>query len=87
MENLNKKSQPKIRIFSTLACPYCITLEKFLEQSGFNFEKIDVGADEKAREEMIEKSGQMGVPVIEINGQVIVGFDREKITELLNIKD
>jgi len=82
-----KKQQPKIRVFSTLACPYCVTLEEFLKENGFNFEKIDVGADEKAREEMIERSGQMGVPVVEIDGKMIVGFDRKKIIELLGIKE
>ena len=82
-----KQQQVKIRVFSTLACPYCVTLEKFLEEEGFSFEKIDVGADEKAREEMIEKSGQMGVPVVEIDQQIIIGFDRKKIVELLGIKE
>ena len=84
---IEKKQQPKIRIFSTLACPYCVTLEEFLKENGFSFEKIDVGVDEKAKQEMIERSGQMGVPVVEINNEIIIGFDRKKITELLGIKE
>jgi len=75
----------KIRIFSTPSCPYCITLKQFLKQHDFEFEDIDVSKDEKTLEEMIQKSGQMGVPVIEIGDQIIVGFDKPKIVKLLNI--
>lgn len=76
-----------IRVFSTPSCPYCVTLKKFLEKHGFEFEDINVGADAKAREEMVTKSNQMGVPVIEINGEIIVGFDKKKIVTLLGIKE
>lgn len=77
----------KIRIFSTPTCPYCVTLKEFLKEKGFEFEDINVAADVKAREEMIQKSQQMGVPVIEIDGQIVIGFDRKKIVELLKIED
>ena len=86
MEN-NKKAQPHIRVFSTSSCPYCITLKAFLDEEGFKYEDIDVATNDKAREEMIEKSGQMGVPVIDIDKEFIVGFDREKIVKILGIKD
>jgi len=76
-----------VKLFTSPSCPYCLTLKEFLKEHGIEFEEIDVSKDEKAREEMIEKSGQMGVPVVEINGEIIVGFDREKICKLLNIKD
>lgn len=76
-----------IKVFSTQACPYCVTLKEFLKEHNIEFEEFDVSEDEKAREEMIEKSGQMGVPVIEIDGQVVVGFNKEKIAELLKIKE
>jgi glutaredoxin-like YruB-family protein len=82
----NKKSQLKIRIFSAPGCPYCYTLKEFLKSHNFEFEDIDVSKDEKAAKEMIEKSGQMGVPVVDIDGQIVVGFDKEKIAKLLNIK-
>lgn len=82
-----KNSQPHIRVFSTPSCPYCVTLKSFLEEKGFKYEDIDVAKDDKAREEMIQKSSQMGVPVVEIDGQIIVGFDKEKISQILNIKD
>lgn len=75
-----------VRVYSTLACPYCITLKMFLKEHEIEFEDIDVSKDEKAVEEMVKKSGQMGVPVVEIDGQIVVGFDKEKISKLLNIK-
>lgn len=80
---------PKVRLFSTPTCPYCQTLKGFLEDNNVEFEEVDVAADANAkiREEMVKKSGQMGVPVVEIDGQMIVGFDRKKIVKLLNIKD
>jgi len=76
-----------IKVYSTPTCPYCITLKNFLKEKGFQFEDIDVSSDLKAQEEMIEKSGQMGVPVVDIDGQIVVGFDREKICQLLKIKE
>jgi len=81
------ENQLKIRVFSTPTCPYCVTLKEFLKEKGFEFENIDVSQDQKALDEMVEKSGQMGVPVIDIGGQFIIGFDREKIDKLLNIED
>ena len=77
----------KIRIFSTPSCPYCVTLKEFLKKQGFEFEDLNVGTDARAREEMIAKSQQMGVPVVEIDGQIIIGFDKKKIVQLLNIKE
>ena len=82
-----KNPQPHIRVFSTPSCPYCVTLKSFLKEKGFKYEDIDVAEDDKAREEMIQKSSQMGVPVAEIDGQIVVGFDKERICQLLNIKD
>jgi glutaredoxin-like YruB-family protein len=84
---IEKKQQTKIRVFTTPSCVYCVTLEAFLNEHNIEFEEIDVAEDEKAREEMIKKSGQMGVPVIEIDGEIIIGFDRKKIIELLDIKE
>jgi len=77
----------KVKIYSTPSCIYCFSLKEFLKERGVEFEDIDVSRDEKAAEEMIKKSGQMGVPVIEIDGKLVVGFDKEKISRLLNIKD
>lgn len=76
-----------IKVFSTPTCPYCVTLKEFLKQKGFQFEDIDVSKDEKSLEEMVKKSNQMGVPVVDIDGQIVVGFDKGKIVELLKIKE
>jgi len=76
-----------IKVYSTPTCPYCVTLKNFLKEKSLEFEDIDVAADPAKAQEMIEKSGQMGVPVVDIDGQIIVGFDREKIMKLLNIKE
>lgn len=76
-----------IKVFSTPTCPYCVTLKEFLKQKGFQFEDIDVSKDEKSLEEMVKKSSQMGVPVVDIDGQIVIGFDKRKIVELLKIKE
>ncbi len=85
MTNSEKQSEPKIRVFSTPVCPYCYTLKEFLKEHNIEFEDIDVSKNEVVLKEMVEKSGQMGVPVIEIDGQFVVGFDKEKICKLLNL--
>jgi glutaredoxin 3 len=76
-----------IKVYSTPTCPYCVTLKKFLKEKRIEFADIDVSTDEKELQEMVDKSGQMGVPVININGEIVVGFNRDKIVELLNIKE
>jgi len=76
-----------VKVYSTITCPYCVTLKEFLKEHNIEFEDIDVSQDEKARDEMVEKSGQMGVPVVDINGEIVVGFDKEKINQLLKITD
>lgn len=76
-----------VKVFSTKICPYCVTLKEFLKQHDVEYEEIDVGEDEEGRKEMIEKSGQMGVPVLEINGKIVVGFDKVRILELLGIEE
>ncbi len=78
---------PTIKVYSTSSCPYCYTVKAFLDEHGFDYEDVNVAEDAKAREEMINKTGQMGVPVVEIDGQIIIGFDRERICQILNIKD
>ena len=75
--------QHKVKVYSTKTCPWCVKAKEFLKSKNVKFEDIDVGADRKAATEMIEKSGQMGVPVIDINGTIIVGFDREAMEKAL----
>jgi len=76
----------KVRLFTSPACPYCFTLKEFLKANDIKFKEIDISQDKKAKEEMIKKSGKMEVPVIEIDEQIVVGFDKEKICKLLNIR-
>ena len=76
-----------VKLFVTPSCPYCFTLKEFLKEHNIKFKEIDVSQDEKAREEMIKKAGKMEVPVVEIDGQIVVGFDKEKICKILNIKE
>ena len=73
----------KVKVYSTPTCPYCQLAKEFLKEKGVEFEDINVAQDQKAAREMIEKSGQMGVPVIEIGENIVIGFDKEKIEELL----
>lgn len=77
----------KVKIYSTPTCPYCQALKEWLKEKGYEYEDVDVSQDEKQRDEMIEKSGQMGVPVVDIDGEIVVGFDKEKITDILDIKE
>ncbi|MEM3556219.1 MAG: glutaredoxin domain-containing protein [Candidatus Micrarchaeia archaeon] len=75
-----------VTVYSTPTCPYCIMVKAFLKQNNIPFQEVDVSKDRKAAMEMFEKSGQMGVPVVDINGKIIVGFDREAIKKELGIK-
>jgi len=76
-----------IKVFSTPSCPYCVTLKEFLKEKGFSFEDIDVSKNQQVLEEIVKKTGQYGVPVVDIDGQIVVGFNREKIVQLLGMKD
>ena len=80
-----EKETPKVKIYSTSMCVYCVTLKKFLKEKGVEFQEIDVSIDEQAAKEMVERSGQMGVPVVEIEGEMIVGFNKEKISKKLGL--
>ncbi len=81
-----KKAKTQVTVYSTEVCPWCIKAKEFLKQHKVEFKEIDVGSDEKGRNEMIEKSGQMGVPVLDINGTIIVGFDEPMIKAALGLK-
>ncbi len=78
--------KPKVKIYSTPTCPYCKAAKEFFKENNIEYEDIDVSKDQSKAQEMIEKSGQMGVPVIDIDGQIIVGFDREALKKALKIK-
>ncbi len=74
-----------IKVYSAPICPYCNAVKQYLKEKNVEFEDIDVSKDAKARETMIRKSGQRGVPVIDINGNIIIGFDKEKIDKALGL--
>ncbi|MFH1063625.1 MAG: glutaredoxin domain-containing protein [Candidatus Woesearchaeota archaeon] len=76
-----------IKVYSTPTCPWCIKLKGYLKEKNVKFDDIDVSTDQAAAQKMIEKSGQMGVPQTEINGKMIVGFDKDAIdAELAKLK-
>ena len=75
----------KVIVYSTPTCPFCIRAKQFLKDSNIQFEDIDVSENHEKAQEMIKKSGQMGVPVIEIDSEIVVGFDKDKIKEVLGI--
>jgi glutaredoxin 3 len=75
-----------VTIYSTASCPWCKKTKEFLKANKVKFKDIDVGKDQKAAQEMIKKSGQTGVPVLDINGTIITGFDEGKIKKALKLK-
>ena len=74
-------------VYSTPTCPWCHKVKDYLKQHNIQFEDVDVSKDRAKAMEMVEKSGQMGVPVIAIDNEIIVGFDKDRISELLKIKE
>ncbi|KKW11239.1 MAG: Glutaredoxin-like protein, YruB-family [Parcubacteria group bacterium GW2011_GWA2_49_9] len=75
----------QVTIYSTPTCVYCNAAKVFFKEKGIAYTEYNVGADVEKRKEMITKSGQMGVPVIDIDGQLVVGFNQPKIKQLLGI--
>lgn len=73
----------QVKIYSTPTCPFCQQAKQYLTSKGIAYGNIDVSSDAAGRQEMIDKSGQMGVPVILVDDQLIVGFNRPKLDELL----
>ncbi len=75
----------KVTIYSTPTCTYCNAAKEFFKENKIAYEAVDVASDVVRRKEMIEKSGQMGVPVILVDDELIVGFDRTKLARILGI--
>jgi len=76
----------KVTIYTTPSCVYCKMTKAFFKENNVQYEEKDVSTDVTARDEMIAKSNQMGVPVIDVDGELSVGFDKERLSKLLNIK-
>ena len=75
----------KVVVYSTNSCPYCVMVKEWLDEQGIEFIEKNVQEDPAVAEEMVEKSGQMGVPVTDIDGQIVVGFNVSKLKKLLNV--
>ncbi len=75
----------KVIVYSTPTCPWCIRAKQFLNDNNIPFENYDVSADQGKAEEMVQKTGQMGVPVLDIEGEIITGFDKDKIKQALGL--
>jgi len=75
-----------VKIFTTPTCAYCKMAKEFFKQNNIQYEELDVTQNAQARDEMINKSGQMGVPVIFVGDDIVVGFDRPRLSELLGVK-
>lgn len=79
-------NQPKVIIFTTPTCSFCNAAKRYFREKNIRFTEVDVSKDQKAAMDMYRRTGQMGVPVILINNRPIVGFDVNKINQMLNIK-
>jgi glutaredoxin-like YruB-family protein len=80
------KSSPSVKIYTTPTCHWCMMTKEFFKKNKVKYKEVDVVMNDVARQEMIEKSGQMGVPVIEIGNQIIIGFDEDALRKALKIK-
>ena len=75
-----------VTVYSTTTCPFCTMVKDWLKDKGVSYDDVNVGTDKDKAKEMMDKSGQMGVPVIDIQGTVVIGFDKPKLEEALKDK-
>ena len=75
----------KVTVYSTPTCPYCVRAKDFLKEKGVAFEDVDVSLDHARAMEMVNKSGQMGVPVIDVGGDIVIGFRPDVLANLLSV--
>ncbi len=76
---------PQVILYTTPTCTYCKSAKAFFEEHGVDYEEIDVSQDIQKAQELIEKTGQTGVPVIEIDGEIIIGFDKRRLAKALGL--
>ena len=79
------KKRQRVIVFTTPTCTYCTAVKRYLRQQKVRFREVDVSRDAAAARDMQRRSGQMGVPVVDINGKIIVGFDRPRIDQALGL--
>jgi glutaredoxin-like YruB-family protein len=72
-----------VTVYSTPTCPYCVRAKEYLTRKGVAYKDVNVAVDRTGAQEMVQKSGQMGVPVIVVDGKVVVGFDQRELESLL----
>ena len=82
----NKKQTKRVKVYSTTTCTWCTRVKEYLRSHHIRFTDIDVSKNQSAADAMVSKSGQRGVPQTEINGRMVIGFDKIKIDTLLDIK-
>jgi len=83
---IKDKKFPRVILFTTPSCSYCRMAKKYLREQGVKFKDVDVSRDQAAARDMVKRSGQQGVPVLDIGGKIIVGFDRSKIDRYLGLR-
>ncbi|OHA63377.1 MAG: NrdH-redoxin [Candidatus Wildermuthbacteria bacterium RIFCSPHIGHO2_01_FULL_48_25] len=76
----------KVILYTTPACVYCKAAKAFFQENNVGYEEKDVAKDTQARDDMVKKSGVLAVPVIDVDGQVVIGFDKAKVSQLLGIQ-
>ncbi len=79
-------SSQNVIVYSTPTCPYCKLTKEYLKEKNIPYKEIDVSADPAAANEMVKKSGQMGVPVVEVGSQIIVGWNKSELEKALGVK-
>lgn len=72
-----------VTVYTTATCPYCKLVKEYLDEQGIEYKNVDVGEDPAAANEMVKKSGQMGVPVVDIDGEIIVGWNKDELENAL----
>ncbi len=80
-----EKPKKRVTVYSTPSCPWCTTLKNYLKERGIPYTDVDVSRDMRAAEDLVRRSGQRGVPQTDINGQIVVGFDKARLNHLLEI--
>lgn len=85
MSTRREKKRHRVIVFTTPTCPHCRSAKRYLEQRGISYVEVDVSRDAAAARDMVRRTGEQGVPQIEIDGRMVVGFNRAKIDRLLGL--
>ena len=86
MDKRAKRKQPRVIVFTAPTCSFCRATKQYFRQQGIRFKEVDVSRDPRAARDIVRRTGQQGVPVIQIGGKFVVGFDRPKIDKLLGLR-